>query len=429
MICKVCGTENSDQVIFCAHCNAILQPDISADESSYGSRDFTPDFRTEEEKNQVLTFQDPNYIPPADSIPVTIIQQKQKRRSFRSENRPSLVLRLPLQLLSFALCMVLTVSLLGTALLLDVNRLVSAGGIKQLVNAFFTTSHNAPVRPATGALGVGMNSEMTDIQIPDDIFTDGDSDALVDWICQIANEATGGTAQIDRDRVTEFVQNSTLTDYIAEKVAGYTSDFIQDTQNTEITAEELKALFEENKELLEETFQVEFTPEMEESIDEAIEKTVVENDLNETIHQQVFKAIEEAIETADTDVTVADARSYLQFLTSKGLVWGSVGLCVILMALLCAANFYNLPGGLTWSSVSCILSGVILSVPIALLQSSPALLTDVLGIPGVITHLLTSFLSVFGPVHYGILILGVALLLLSIAWRVIRAATLPMDEV
>lgn len=433
MICKVCGAENSDNCVFCTTCNALLQSDTPAEQNSFGSGDFVPDFRTEEEKNQPVLFQDPNYIPPADSIPVTVSQKTRQARSRHRENRPSLVLRVPLQLLSLIMSLVLTIALLGTALLLDFNRLFSAGGIKQLVSAVFTSSgsRNSVIRPAAGALGIGMLAEQDEFQvtIPEDIFNDDNSDALVDWLCEMASQAAGESVQINRDQVAEFVEQSTLTDYIADKVAGYTSDFIQETNNTEITVEELKGLLEENRELLEETFQIEFTPELQESIDKTIEKVVEEDNLNEMIHQQVFETIEEAIDSADTGVTVQDARSYLQLLTSKGLVWGAVGLCVVLMLLLCAANFYNLPGGLTWSSVSCIVSGLILSIPLAVLQSSPALLTDILGIPGAITHLLTSFLSVFGLVHYGILILGIVLLLLSIAWRVVRSMMQPNVEV
>ena len=431
MICKVCGAENSENTFFCTACGSLLQHDSSNSSVDYGSNDFIPDFRTEEEKNQPI-FTDPNYIPPADSIPVTIPKTPQKGHTHR-RNKPSLVLRFPLQLLSFALCLVLMVTLLGTALLLDFNRLLSAGGIKQLVSAVFNTSatHNAPARPIVGALGMGMVSEQTNIpvEIPEDIFTSDSSDTLVDWLCQIASQAAGEGVQIDREQMSSFVQNSTLADYIAEKAAGYAEDFIQNTQNTQITTEELQELFEENRTLIEETFRVEITQEMQENINTAIEQAVVEGKLNETIHEQISTTMEETLNTGLEGFDANTLRGYLQLLTSKGLVLGSVALCVVLMLLLCAANFYNLPGGLTWSSVSCIVSGTILSIPLIILQSSPTMLSDLLGIPVAITHLMTSFLSVFSLVHYGILILGIALLLLSIVWRILRAMARPNMDV
>ena len=168
---------------------------------------------------------------------------------------------------------------------------------------------------------------------------------------------------------------------------------------------------------------------MQENINTAIEQAVVEGKLNETIHEQISTTMEETLNTGLEGFDANTLRGYLQLLTSKGLVLGSVALCVVLMLLLCAANFYNLPGGLTWSSVSCIVSGTILSIPLIILQSSPTMLSDLLGIPVAITHLMTSFLSVFSLVHYGILILGIALLLLSIVWRILRAMARPNMDV
>lgn len=435
MICNTCGAENTSGSTCCTSCGAALQP---APESTYGSGDFFPDFRTEEEKAQPSAYYDnPAFFQQGDPVPVQV--PKQAKASKNRRQGPSLLVRIPLQLLSLIMCLVLVVCLLATALLLDCNRMLSAGGIKQLVSAVLSVSQSgsSSPNPSLGAVGAGVRLDTTtlpedaleNIEIPSEVLTGGSTDALVDWLCEVVSEAAGQEVVIDRDQVQTFVSESTVTDYVAEKAAGYAEDFIQGTRNTQITTEELKALFDENEDLLEQTFQIEVTPELRESIDKTIEYTVEENNLNETIHEQVFTAMEEALDESVPGMDADTLRSYLQLLTSGGVVWGSIGLCIVLVLLLCALNFYNLPGGVTWSAVSCILAGIILSLPVALLQGSPALLTDYLGVPQIVTHLVTSFLSVFAVVHYGMLAVGAVLLLLSIVWRVIRATARPIAEV
>lgn len=428
MICNACGAENKTGSAHCAYCGAALETaeysDLQyAQDSTFGSSDFYPDFRSEEEIANSAN------DPVPVQIPKKAQQEKGKRRG------PSLLVKIPLQLLSLLLSLVLVVFLLATAVLLDCNRMLSAGGIKQLVGAVLSVSQSAnpSPNPAVGAVGVGVHMEdptfPSDVEIPSEVLTDGSTEALVDWICDMVSQSTGQEVTVDREQVQTFVQESTVTDFLAEKVAGYADDFIHETRNTQITAEELQALFSENQALIEETFQVEITPEVKENIDAAIEKSVEENNLNDTIYEQVFTSMEEAIDDSMPGMDSDTLRGYLQLLTSPGVVWGAIGLCVALMLLLCALNFYNLPGGLTWSAVSCILAGTILSLPVAILQSSPALLSDMLALPELVTHLVTSFLSVFALVHYGMLALGVALLLLSIVWRVIRATAHPVAEV
>ena len=130
--------------------------------------------------------------------------------------------------------------------------------------------------------------------------------------------------------------------------------------------------------------------------------------------------MEESIHSSMSGIDMEMIRHYLQLLTSSELMLGAVALCVALMLLLCALNFYDVPAGLTWSAVPCIIVGVILSVPLALLQTAPAILVDILSLPASLAQIITSFLSVLSAVHYGILILGVILLILSILWRIFR---------
>lgn len=372
---------------------------------------------------------------PMDFVPITLpkCNFKGTRR-----NKPSLALRIPLQIFSFFLSIALFVCILATALLMDCNRLLSAAGIKQVMNAVFSVSQAKPVAQVfSGAVGAGVfmddqtalppdvtipEDALSNIKLPADVLTSGDTEALVDWLCTVASDMVGQDVQIDRKQMHTFVKQSTLTNYLSEKAAGYAADFINGTQETLITSEELMQLLEDNETLIETTFQMEFSEEMKENLETAISTTIEENKLNEVIHEQVFTAMEETLNNS-LPVEWEKIQAILQMLTSDELMMGAIGLCVLIMLLLCVLNFYNVPAGLTWSAVPCILAGGLLSLPVALLQESPALLTDMLEIPGMVAQLVLSFLSVFATVHYGLLMIGVALLALSILWRIIRATS------
>ena len=377
---------------------------------------------------------------PQDQLPITL--PKRARRSGADRNKPSLALRVPLQILSLLLSFVLLVCLMGTALLMDCNRMLSAAGIKQVMNAVFAVSQSRPMtRPIAGALGAGPRLDehttlppnvsisedaLSNIELPADVLTGGDAEALIDWIYEVAQQVAGEEIPIDRQQLQTFVEDSTLTDFLSEKAAGYAADFINGTSETQLTGEELMELLEENQELIESTFQVSISDEMKQELKTAIDTTIEENKINEVIHEQVFDAMEQAIDQA-LPIEWAKLQALLQTLTSGKLLLMAMGACVFLMLLLLALNFYNLPAGLTWSSAACIVAGFLLSLPIALLQASPDLLVLVLGLPGGFAQLIASFLGVFSLIHYGLLILGLVLLGLSILWRVIRAARREYD--
>ena len=103
----------------------------------------------------------------------------------------------------------------------------------------------------------------------------------------------------------------------------------------------------------------------------------------------------------------------LRLITQQNVLYGAIGACVLLILLLCALNFYNIPGGMTWASLPCILMGLILSAPIAALQMMPELLGEMAGFAPLV--------NVLAPVHYTVPITGFVLLFGSIIWRIVRA--------
>ena len=371
----------------------------------------------------------PVVTPPAPAPAPTPKKEKRKK--------PHIVLRILLQFLSFVLCIVLAASLVATVVLADLNHLTSEGGIKQLVNAVLTPNSGPQrITPAIGAAGVHLdeasanpgftipNIDLDDI--PEDLLNGGATEenisGLIDWIYEELQEASEEPLPITKEQVEEFVAESTVSEYVAEKLAGYADDFINGTENTTITTEEIMQLLEENTQLIEETFDVTVTEEVKQSLSKAVEKVVVENDLNTVIRVQVFETVEETIDKSVESMGMGweDIQAMLQLISSDLVLYIAMGTCLVLMLLLCLLNFYNVPAGLTWIAVPSMLMGAILTAPLVVLKAAPELLSGL--VPGNVLSIVASFANVLLPIHGAVLALGVGLLFISILWRIIRSA-------
>ena len=117
--------------------------------------------------------------------------------------------------------------------------------------------------------------------------------------------------------------------------------------------------------------------------------------------------------SGSSSVPVAEILEGLRILSQDAVLFGAVGICVLLIVLLCGANFYNVPAGLTWASVPCILIGSIWAAPIAILQLAPTVLGDLAGY--------ASMVDVLAVNHYAAPVLGLMMLLGSIVWRIVRS--------
>ena len=180
-------------------------------------------------------------------------------------------------------------------------------------------------------------------------------------------------------------------------------------------------VLEENEALIEEKFEIEITAETKENLEKSVEKMVVEDDLNNVIRQEVFGAVEDAINesVASTGMTWEQIRPVVQVVCSDLTLYIAIGICLVLMLLMLLLNSYNVPGGLTWIAVPCILVGGIFTGALAL---APMLPKMVESIPVAVVNVVNSFSAVLMPVHAAVLIFGAALLLIAIVWRIIRSA-------
>lgn len=351
-----------------------------------------------------------------------------------ARKKPHFMIRLLLQLVSFLLFIVLTVSLLATAVLLDLKALTSSGGVEAVINAFLGTGSSepsptaeVPVQSPTNEYLVSLSSYSgdygipDDIQIPDDIEIPSDaltdSNILADFIMDIIQESAGDDVNVTHDQVQNFIDNSTVMDYTTNKVSGYVQDALNGTTTTVITADEIMSLLDENQALIEETFEITVTDEMKEEIRTNVTKAIEEEDLNGTIRQEIDNVMQQPIE--GTDMTIQDIVELLGQITQTKVILSAVGLCLLLILLLFLANFYKLGKGLTWASFAFMIIGFPLAIVVYAMQNT-VILQDLLGseINSYIS-LISGLGDLLAPIHYGIAIAGVVMFVGSIVWRIL----------
>lgn len=336
--------------------------------------------------------------------------------------KPVLPIRLLLQFLSMIVGLALTVSLLATAILLDVRLLTSADGLQSIITTLISGADTEPsaALPGNGyVVSLGSTDNAFDnIELPADALTD--TNILTDYIYDIIQNSTDEETTVTREQVETFVNESTIKDYTAEKAASYVSDAINGEETTTITVDEIMQLFEENQQLMEEHFDITITEEMKSELRTQVTKAIEEDDLNGAIRQEINNVLEQPIEC--TAYTTKDIIAIIGQITSTKMLSYAIGLCLFLIALLMLLNYYKLPKGLSWASSSFITVGLSLSIPLLILRSTPDLLARVIPEAAGLAQTIDSMTSSIVLVHYGTLALGVLMLILSIVWRILAKA-------
>lgn len=348
-----------------------------------------------------------------------------------ADRRPAIGIRILLQCISFIVCLLLMVALTVGVVLADLRQIVSAGGIKQLVNTFLSApasvqqeaEYAAPSVAPTQPAGYGV-MHMSDYQIPmdeipEDILTGGDGEenvnALIDWLYEELHKSGEVEVDFTKEQFESFVEKSTVTDYLSEKLAGFAEDFINGTENTNITTDELMGLLEENEAILQSELQIELTQEKKQELREELHKVVEEGDINTVIRDTVNETVEGALQES-IGVDMQTVQQALKMLIANKLFFGILLVILVLVALLCLLNYYNVAAGLTWSGAAAVIVGFVMSVPIYALQNMSDLLS---GLDAQVLMGVGAFVNFLAPIHYGLFITGLVVLVGSIVWQIV----------
>ncbi len=352
--------------------------------------------------------------------------------------------RVLLSFLSVLLCIVLFVCSLVTILVADLCVLTSKGGIKELLmDVMFSASapYRAPVF-APGAVGGQIRLDTPDMGGVDmggidfsGLLSGGGADTIADVLYGIMSEQLGGEIPLSKEDVTEFVEQSSLPEFISDKVSGIVSDVINGDVTTTITKDEVVQLLEENKELIEETFQTEIPSEVIESVGQLVE----DSKISETIQQGVAGAmglpvapdsaapgetkpsggtsnpdISQGLDVMDSivkgeaeDMDFAELMALLRFVTSTEVLLSCIGVCLILSALLFLTNWGRPNAALRCIGIPYLLAGILFLLPTGVATFAPDLFAG-MGVAGTVVR---KVLSLAGYVSLGVTVLGLVLII------------------
>lgn len=331
--------------------------------------------------------------------------------------------RILLTVLSVILCIALFFSTVATILVADLSLLTSKGGIQKLIkDVIFPTSAPGHI---SAAVMPGRNPVRMDA-------ADDAQDAVIDAIYDMVQQQFGGELPLKKEDVKELIEQSTVPDYLADKVSGIVSDVISGEITTTITKEEITNLIVENKELLEDTFQMEITPDIVDEVGQFVE----EMDIAGTVQQEVSNAIgvpaPSPVDPSDpaatgpsavapnqpgsvTDVMdaiskgeagMAEVLTLVRFLTSKTVLFSCIGACLLLFALLFLTNWGRPNAALVCCGIPVLLAGSLFLIPTLVAYIAPALFLQ-LGLAG---SAIRQVLVLVGYVSIGVTVLGILLI-------------------
>lgn len=194
-------------------------------------------------------------------------------------------IRIVFGFLSVLLCICLFATTLVTIVVADLNTVTSKDGLQTIINQVLFPK-SAPVR-VTPKLSGGAMAGIGDFSGID--FSSGnlDQNALIDSIYDMVAQQSGGELPISKEEVGELLEETTIPDFITDKMSSIVSDVITGEVTTTITKEEVMELIEENAAVIEEKLDIKLAPEDIESVGTWIEETEV----MDTVQQEINTAI------------------------------------------------------------------------------------------------------------------------------------------
>lgn len=342
------------------------------------------------------------------------------------QQKLSLGARFGLSVASFLLGLLLFASILATTFIIDIRVATSENTVKEVVHALLSSPDQirvkAPVTSGQGGLRVaprpGRTYQMPRREEPDAVAEDL-TQQLIDMLYEELGNQLEQEMPVSLEEFTSLINESTAKNYIADKTAALITDYFNDEITTTFEPEEIMALIDENKELIE---SVVGEP-LPDDVAQQVATVFNENSIVQKVEAEGLKGFMELMnnsekedgnsgpsffEIVDTVVTALRTAS-----STANLLLG-IGICLILIAALILINCRQIGKGLRRVGYPFLIAGLPGLALCLLVQYFPAE-----GDLAVMLPVVQKFFSSFIPVYAVTLGIGVLFLVASIVLPIV----------
>ena len=348
-----------------------------------------------------------------------------------------------LAIVSFLLCLVLFASTLVTMLVADVKVATNKDNLQSLIKQTLS----APVQqitlgPVSAAAGADADISVGGVDL---------SGMLVEFAYEALKEQAGDELPLTVEELTEFVEKSTIKDFISEKSAAIISDIYTGENTVNISSQEVEQLLTENKEVIEEYFDVELDTEMIQQVNQAIDEIPVMQQIREEGIASVIVSSGAVAPDEETSVDIKDTwygklpgfsahieaggsstimnnptaiiLEVVRYYTSDAILWLCIGACAVLVGLLFLCAWNKPYKAMTKSGITFLVAGAIFLIPTLIAWLSPTTWLETLSFAPMVGPVSRFILMLTGGVCGGVAGLGVALIAGGIVLKVFMKKT------
>ncbi len=340
--------------------------------------------------------------------------------------------RFLLGFITFLLCVVLFVTTFAGILVSNVVQILSSQeNLESLLRQvmFVDMNHPAPVRGVPGSNAPAVRQAPVKTLAPTAIRLAEQETAasMVEWIYEALAEDFGDEMQVSLETVKDFVERSTLDDFLVEKGAGLLNDVYTGESTVTLTPEEIKEKIEENAPLIEEVFNVAIDPQVITDVTTVIEENayvarieeegIVNIILNPQGTTPPGESGEQGEQNNDQALQIQQAIETARMVLSVNTILTCGGVCLLLIVLILLVNIKQIWVGMNKAGVTLMLASLPAVVLTVLVWTVPAGWSEQLGVFSIIEVLIREIVTINSVICIGVFAFGLLLLISGIVTK------------
>lgn len=355
--------------------------------------------------------------------------------------KPPVAVRVLLGIVSFILCLALFCTTVVTMVVTDLKVLTSKDGVQTIITqlVFAGSQKKAPMYHFQAA-GVG-GVRLDDAEISEGALPEGGSaDFIVDFLYDYLSQEFGEELNISKEEVGALLEDSTIPEFVTDKMSSMVSDIITGESTTEITKDEILDLVEENKQIIEDVIGQELPQEVIDQIADVVEENNVVETVKEaveiqlglkpsfgesedgevsarpTIKENVIQGVLSGENTFDDVMNggIPTLLALFREITSTTVILSLLGLCLALIGLLFASNYWKPHAALLGTGITLMLA----ALPFVIVTVAIHVVPVLFELP--LIRIVPMIIKVMIPVTFGVFGGGIAMLIGSIVWGSLR---------